>query len=139
MPPRRDFITQQKKQIDAELERLRPAHEEYLTLLKVREALEGVSVQTADGRRTSGRTAQGRIAARPGRPARADRRRRGRPPKGTPTRADETLALIKANPGITVAEIAKQMDIRQNYLYRVTGQLQKQGRVKRRNGGFHAA
>ena len=137
MPPRRDFITQQKKQIDAELERLRPAHEEYLTLLKVREALEGVSVQTADGRRTGGRTAQGRIAARPGR--RAGRPRRGRPPKGTPTRADETLALIKTNPGITVAEIAKRMDIRQNYLYRVTGQLQKQGRVKRRNGGFHAA
>jgi hypothetical protein len=134
MAPRSDFASSSKqilKQVDSELERLRPAHEEYLNLLKVREALAGI--QPSNGRRTRGRTAQGRVAKRAGRP------RRGRPPKGTPTRGDEALALIKANPGISVADIAERMGIRQNYLYRVTAGLQKQGKVKRRNGGFHAA
>ena len=31
------------------------------------------------------------------------------------------------------------MGIRQNYLYRVTQELQKQRLVQRRDGGFHAA
>ena len=31
------------------------------------------------------------------------------------------------------------MGIRQNYLYRVTQELQKERKVSRRDGGFHAA
>ena len=29
MPPRTDFLTQQRRQIEARLEQLKPAHEEY--------------------------------------------------------------------------------------------------------------
>jgi DNA-binding IscR family transcriptional regulator len=47
--------------------------------------------------------------------------------------------LIKSNPGVTVPQIADRMGIRQNYLYRVTAALQKQGSVKRKGQGFVAA
>jgi hypothetical protein len=126
-----------KAQVEARIKELRPAHEEYLALLELQKTL-GSAAAPSNGRR------RGR---RPGRPAGSKtttssttgtRRRRGRPPKGAKTRADEALDLIKANPGISVSDIAKRMNIRQNYLYRVTGQLQKSGAVRRRNGGFHA-
>lgn len=128
-----------KAQVAARIRELRPAHEEYLALVELQEKLGGSAPASGNGRR------RGR---RPGRPAGSKstatragtttRRRRGRPPKGEKTRADETLDLIKANPGITVGDIAKRMNIRQNYLYRVTGQLQKSGSVRRRGSGFHA-
>jgi hypothetical protein len=155
MAPRTDFLTKQRQQIEARLKELQPAHEEYLTLLKARDAL--ASVKPANGRRGPGRPA-GRRG--PGRPP--GRRGPGRPPgsrtgagrstttagrrtsgrgrgRRSNTRADQALALIKANPGINVSDIAKQMGIRQNYLYRVTAGLEKQRLVRRRDGGFHAA
>jgi hypothetical protein len=129
-----------KAQVDARIKELRPLHEEYLALVELKDKLgrtSGTATSTGNGRRRSRR---GRPAARTtSTRSTTTRRRRGRPPKGGKTRADETLALIKANPGITVGDIAKRMKIRQNYLYRVTGQLQKAGSIRRRGGGFHAA
>ena len=46
--------------------------------------------------------------------------------------------MIRKNPGIGVPDIAKRMGIRQNYLYRVTQELQKDRKVSRRGSGFHA-
>jgi hypothetical protein len=148
MPPRTDL----RKQVAGELERLRPAYEEYLTLLKVQDALKGSG---SDGRRaptrtsTTGRRGPGRPAGRrgPGRPpgkqrvkATASRTaRRGGRRRAGDTRADQALELIRANPGMSVPQIAERMGIRQNYLYRVTSGLQKQKKITRRNGGFHAA
>jgi hypothetical protein len=63
-------------------------------------------------------------------------RRRGR--RGG-TRADQAVRLIKANPGITAAEVAKKMRIKPNYLYRVLGDLQKEGRVKKSGRSYTAA
>lgn len=82
----------------------------------------------------------GRLGRRgPGRPpgsrttkAAPRRRRRG-------TRADQAVRLIKANPGITAAEVAKKMRIKPNYLYRVLGELQKEGRVKKSGRSYSAA
>ena len=64
--------------------------------------------------------------------ARPRKRRRG-------TRADQAVRLIKANPGITAAEVAKKMRIKPNYLYRVLGDLQKEGRVKKSGRSYTAA
>ncbi len=136
MPPRTDFLTKQRQQIEARLRELLPAHEEYLTLLQARDALAGV--KPGNGRRGPGRPPGKRGPGRPpgsGRKTgsrKTTRRRRGG------TRADQALTLIKQNPGITVSDIANQMGIRQNYLYRVTQELQKDRKVRRRNGGFHA-
>ena len=148
MPPRTDFLTQQRRQIDSRLQELKPAYEEYLTLLQAKEALEGLKtpsrVGRPPGRRGPGRprgSANGRrrTTRAPStngrrRPRRAATRRRA-----GGTRADQALQLIKSNPGMTVPQIADKMGIRQNYLYRVTAALQKQGSVKRRGQGFVAA
>ncbi len=74
----------------------------------------------------------------------AERRGPGRPRKsagraGTPrrrrrrrnTRADQAVKLISENPGVTASEVAKQMKIKPNYLYRVLGDLQKEKRVRK--------
>jgi hypothetical protein len=147
MPPRTDFLTQQRRRIDARLQELKPAHEEYLTLLEAKQALDGVKspsrVGRPPGRRGPGRppgsgrkrtATRARSANGRRKPRRAATRRRA-----GGTRADQTLQLIKSNPGMTVPQIADRMGIRQNYLYRVTAALQKQGSVKRKGQGFVAA
>jgi transposase-like protein len=77
----------------------------------------------------------GRVGRRrPGRPRGATggrRRRRGG------TRADQAVKIVGSNPGITASEIAKRMKIKPNYLYRVMGDLQKEGRVRKRGRGYH--
>jgi len=82
------------------------------------------------GRRGPGRP-PGSGNAGPARP-RSRRRRRN-------TRADQAVKLIKANPGIGAAEVAKKMRIKPNYLYRVLGDLQKEGRVKKSGRSYTAA
>ena len=84
----------------------------------------------------------GRVGRRrPGRPRgsttrRATARKRGR---RRSTRADQAVKHIKANPGITASEVAKKMRIQPNYVYRVMGDLQKQGKVRKRGKGYVAA
>jgi len=53
------------------------------------------------------------------------RRRRGG------TRGDQAVALVEKEPGISASDIAKQMKIKPNYLYRVLSDLEKEGRVKK--------
>jgi predicted Rossmann fold nucleotide-binding protein DprA/Smf involved in DNA uptake len=87
----------------------------------------------------------GAPARRPGRPRGAAsasapstgrkqrRRRRGG------TRADQAVALVGSNPGINASDIAKQLKIKPNYLYRVLGDLEKEGRVKKQGRQYHPA
>lgn len=58
----------------------------------------------------------------------APRRRRKR--RGG-TRADQAVQLIESQPGISASDVAKTMKIKPNYLYRVLGDLEKEGRVKK--------
>ncbi len=109
------------------------------TLLKERiDELEGelAKLQRALANLTDGR--QGRRG--PGRPrgsrATGTRTRRRRRRGGT--RAEQAVKLIKDNPGITASEIAKQMSIQPNYMYRVLGDLQKEGKVKKSGRAYTA-
>ena len=61
------------------------------------------------------------------------RRRRGG------TRADQAVALVQSSPGISASEIAKTMKIKPNYLYRVLGELEKEGRVTKKGREYHAS
>ncbi len=61
------------------------------------------------------------------------RRRRGG------TRADQAVALVEQSPGISASEIAKQLKIKPNYLYRVLGEMEKEGRVKKKGREYHPA
>jgi len=94
-------------------------------------------LQRALSNLTDGR--QGRRG--PGRPrgaAAASTTTRRRRRRGS-TRADQAVKIISENPGITASEIAKQMRIKPNYLYRVLGDLQKEGRVKKSGRSYTAA
>ncbi len=69
-------------------------------------------------------------------PARGRKRGRGR---GRNTRSDQAVKLIQEKPGISASEIAKQLRIKPNYMYRVLGDLQKEGRVKKDGRSYSAA
>ena len=47
------------------------------------------------------------------------------------TRTDKAFALIKAEPGISAATIAQRLKVKPNYLYRILGDLEKAGRIKK--------
>jgi hypothetical protein len=70
-----------------------------------------------------------------GAPRGAKRARRA----GTGNRAQEALAKIRKQPGITAVELAKSMGIGPNYLYRVLPRLEREGKVAKRGRGYHAA
>jgi len=68
--------------------------------------------------------------------ATAPRRRRKR--RGG-TRADQAVKLIESQPGISASDVAKSMNIKPNYLYRVLGDLEKEGRVKKDGRQYYPA
>ena len=66
--------------------------------------------------------------------------RRGRPPgrrKGSGTRAAQALAIVSAQPGVTIPELASRMGIKQNYLYRVLPGLEQEKKVAKQGRGWH--
>ncbi|MEA2375261.1 MAG: hypothetical protein QOD53_1724 [Thermoleophilaceae bacterium] len=135
-----DFLSEQRTALENRLKELRPLYDEYLSLEKVKEALEGV----ASPRRGPGRPPGSGARRGPGRPPGSTsrrkssngRRRRGR--RGG-TRADQALKVVRENPGITVSELGDKLNIKQkNYLYRVMNQLQSDGAVTKKGKGFSA-
>ena len=127
-----DFLDEKRSEIGARLKELKPLVEEYERLEAAAAALAGVpqSNGTATARRGSGRATSS--GSRRGKGA----GRRGRP-KGSGTRGAEALALVRAKPGITIPEIAEQMGIKQNYLYRVLPGLAEDGLVRKDGRGWH--
>jgi predicted HTH transcriptional regulator len=100
--------------------------EEYHRLEAAAQALEGVGTAKPARRSRSTTTRTGGGTGRRGRP------------RGSGTRGKEALELVRANPGITIPELADRMGIKQNYLYRVLPGLQKDGMVRKEGRGWHA-
>jgi hypothetical protein len=75
----------------------------------------------------------GRPAGKVGRP----KARRGGRPKGSGKRATQALSLVRAQPGITIPELAAKMGIKQNYLYRVLPGLEKEGKLEKKGRGWY--
>jgi predicted Rossmann fold nucleotide-binding protein DprA/Smf involved in DNA uptake len=122
-----DFLDARVKEIEGRLQELRPLIEEYHRLEAASAALSG-----SDGPRTRTRGAGPRSNGNgPG--------RRGRPrgSRGDNTRATQAVELVRAQPGITIPELAEHMGIKPNYLYRILPQLEEDGRVRREDKGWH--
>jgi hypothetical protein len=119
-----EFIDVTVKDIDERLAQLR---QELTRLEAARSALvgRGPGRPRGSGRRGSTRT----------RTRRSSSGRRGR--RGT--RAAQALDLVKSRPGITIPELAQEMKIAPNYLYRVLPPLAEQGQIKRDGKGWHPA
>ena len=126
-----DFLTKTRTDLDNRLKELRPMYEEYLSLEKAKAALDGLEKPRRGPGRPPGSGT--RAAARSGNGRRRRRRRRGG------TRAEQALAVIRDNPGISVTELAPKVGISQkNYLYRVMNGLAADGLVRKEGRGYHA-
>ena len=132
-----DFLDEKRSEIAARLKELKPLVDEYARLEAADAALAGVSAPAAvPAPSRSGGTRRRAAAKGASRPrAAASVKGRGRP-KGSGTRGNEALALVEAKPGITIPEIAEQMGIKQNYLYRVLPGLATDGMVEKDGRGW---
>jgi DNA-binding IclR family transcriptional regulator len=116
----RDLVQKRLAELDEERKRLERALAE----------LGGKATRRAPGRpRGSKSTSRTSTTSSP----RKRRKRRGG------TRADQAVSLIKGAPGISASDVAKQMKIKPNYLYRVLGDLEKEGRVKKDGRQYYPA
>jgi hypothetical protein len=129
------FVDSTVKDIDGRLAEL---ESEVKKLQAARAALVGTT--RGPGRPRGSGTAPTAAAAAP---ATTRRRRRGpgrpRGRRSGGTRAAQALDLVKSRPGVTIPEIAKELKIEPNYLYRVMPALVKEGTVKREGKGWHPA
>lgn len=116
----RELVKKRLADLDDERKRLERALAE----------LGGKAIKRAPGRPRGSST-----KSTPTRSAAAPRRRRRR----GGTRADQAVGLIEKQPGISASDVAKAMKIKPNYLYRVLGDLEKEGRVKKQGRQYYPA
>ena len=122
-----DFLDEKRREMQERLKELRPLVDEFHRLEAAIAALDGVNTTSspAPARRRSGGSGSGGGDGRRGRP------------RGSGTRGRQALDAVRAKPGITIPEIAEQMGIQQNYLYRVLPGLQKDGLIRKEGRGWH--
>jgi CRP-like cAMP-binding protein len=126
-----DFLDEKRREMQERLKELRPLVDEFHRLEAAVAALDGVDTTSSPAparRRSSGSGSGGSSAGGNG--------RRGRPRRAG-TRGKQALDAVRSNPGITIPEIAEQMGIQQNYLYRVLPGLQKDGLIRKEGRGWH--
>jgi hypothetical protein len=135
-----DFLDEKRREMQERLRELRPLVDEFHRLEAAVAALDGVGTQPAPGvasrRRSSGGSGSSSSGSGGSGSSGGGNGRRGRP-RGTGTRGRQALELVQSNPGITIPEIAEQMGIQQNYLYRVLPGLQKEGQIRKEGRGWH--
>lgn len=111
--------------------RLADLDEERKRLERALAELGGKATRRAPGRPRGSKSSSTASTASTG--TRRRRKRRGG------TRADQAVNLIEKEPGISASDVAKQMKIKPNYLYRVLGDLEKEGRVKKQGRQYFPA
>jgi hypothetical protein len=146
-----DVIADTRAHIAERLAELEPLLEEYKQLQAAAAALKAIPGASSNGvtpaarpakragakARPASRAAEASPTATATKPARKTKAKvRGGRPKGSGKRAAEALALIEKQPGITIAELAKQMGVAATYMYRVLPPLQKEGKVKKAGKGW---
>ncbi len=110
------------------MEELRPQVDEFHRLEAAAKALAGASAPTLSSRGTRPVPRRGGGGGGGGRAGR---------PRGSGTRGNQALDIVRAQPGITIPEIAEKMGIQQNYLYRVLPGLAQDGLVEKQGRGWH--
>jgi hypothetical protein len=123
-----------KERVEKRLAELQPAVDEYRELMSIRQGLVDPTGSAPDvlDDPTSPRSSTGRRSRTGSRRARSGGRRGG-------TRADQAISIVGAKPGVTVNEIAANMGINQNYLYRLLPRMEREGRLRREGRGWALA
>ncbi|MGI8803546.1 MAG: hypothetical protein ACR2KV_15510 [Solirubrobacteraceae bacterium] len=131
-----DEIRTRLTEVERLIEPLR-AEGEQLTKMAATFAAEAAAAKPVAS--TRARTSAARkTATRAPRAASATGAKRGRP-LGSGNRAQQAVAKIVEQPGITASELAKSMGISPNYLYRVLPRLEKEAKVTKQGRGYHPA
>jgi predicted Rossmann fold nucleotide-binding protein DprA/Smf involved in DNA uptake len=131
MPPTTNSFDEARSALERtirELDEQRKQAEEALAKLGGKPARRGPGRPPGSAPKTAAKTGSRKTG---GTTTRRRRKRRGG------TRADQAVKLIEDQPGISASDVAKQMKIKPNYLYRVLGDLEKEGRVKKDGRQYH--
>jgi sugar-specific transcriptional regulator TrmB len=127
MPPTSNVLDEARQLVER---RLQDLDEERKRLERALAELGGKATRRGPGRPKG--SSAGTSTAGTGGPRRRRKRRGG-------TRADQAVQLIESQPGISASDVAKTMKIKPNYLYRVLGDLEKEGRVKKDGRQYYPA
>jgi hypothetical protein len=130
-----NFLEEKRNEIAERMRELEPLIAEYKQLEAALKALAGVTTVAPAPPRV--RVARSRPSTNGSTGRTSASKRRGRP-RGSGTRARQALELVGSRPGITIPEMASEMGIKQNYLYRVLPTLAEDGKVVKRDRGWHA-
>ena len=125
-----DVLSKIRSDLEKRLHELEPLIEEHAHVRRALDALNGAGTRAELAAKGVARRVRATAAAS------TATRGRGRP-RGTGNRAQEALKLVHAHPGITLQDMSKRMRIKANYLYRVLPQLEKDGKVTKRDKGYH--
>src|SRR3954453_17738193 len=136
MPPTSNVLDEARQLVER---RLQDLDEERRRLERALAELGGKATRRGPGRPKGSGSRKGTSSSAStgtgtgtGGPRRRRKRRGG-------TRADQAVQLIESQPGISASDVAKTMKIKPNYLYRVLGDLEKEGRVKKDGRQYYPA
>lgn len=116
-----DFLSEKRDEIQARLDELAPLIAEHDRLRRALDALDGVdSSSSSSGSRSGG---SGRGAGRP---------------RGSGERSRQALELLRKEPGLGAAEVARRIGVHPNYAYRILPGLEEQGLVEKRDRVWYA-
>ena len=113
-------------------ERLAELDQERNQLLKALAAFDGGG--SSGRRRGSGSNSGSRGSGSGGK---SSGRRPGRRRRQGGTRAEHAEKAVEGHPGITASQIAEELKIKPNYVYRVMADLVKEGRIEKKGTGYY--
>lgn len=124
-----------EKRVLARLRELEPLVAEHRELSEIAARL-GLDVSRADAS-TSRRSGQASARDRGADPA--GRRAKAKPSgrEASAARDQRVLAIVQATPGVTVAEVARQLDVAPSSLYRVVRKLTRERVLVKRGLALH--
>jgi CRP-like cAMP-binding protein len=117
-----------RRRVDERLAELQPAVDEYQELMTVKRGLTDGADAPASSPRPPANTPRRATSRRARQTASTSRRSGGR--------AEQAIQIVSSNPGVTVTEIAAQMGINQNYLYRLLPRMESEGKLRREGKGW---
>jgi hypothetical protein len=135
-----DDLREVEERLQARLQELRPALDEYAELEAAARRL-GIDVDprptaSASPRRTAKPQARRDSSAARVKPRRSRSKRRSGP---RIQRRDQVLELVTARPGVTVPDIGKELGVDPTGLYRVVRQLEHEGTLRKDGMALHLA
>lgn len=113
----RELLRQRREELSGELE-------------QIDQALSSLGERPTPAKRGPGRPRRSSSRAKKQGGSKRQRSRRGG------TRSEHALKLVGSQPGMSASEIAAELKIKPNYVYRVMGELVEDGKVEKRGKGY---